>query len=60
MWSDLIQDKRVIITASNFSMIPQGVNQAVILSSGKITDVMPIKTAATLLGINMPESIPAT
>jgi ABC-type polysaccharide/polyol phosphate transport system ATPase subunit len=60
MWNGLIQDKRVIITASNFSMIPQGVNQAVILSSGKITDVMPIKTAATLLGINMPESIPAT
>jgi capsular polysaccharide transport system ATP-binding protein len=59
MWSDLIQSKRVIITASNFSMIPQGVNQAVILSSGKITNVMPIKTAATLLGKNMPESRPA-
>ena len=59
MWSDLIQSKRVILTTSNLALIPPGVNHAVILNSGKITDVMSVASAATLLGKNMPESTSA-
>lgn len=57
-WTELVESKRVIITASNFALIPQGVNHAVIMSMGKITDVMSVASAALLLGKEMPETIP--